>query len=138
MSPHETNPDDTSFFPFPTSMKKKYDYRDMRQHMALGSALEDRFDWSINPGPTPQEKLFFDASCDKWDAYIRKMNASQQNRPPTTTQTQTQTPSPDVLNPSHVHSITHHPEPGTSSIPHPSTRLSRSLRVFVAWKPSSA
>ncbi|KAF9221663.1 hypothetical protein BS17DRAFT_710961 [Gyrodon lividus] len=105
---------------------------DMRQHMALGSALQDRFDWTINPGPTPQGKRFFDASCAKWDAYIRNTNASRQQRPTTPTHLQTQTPSPDSPSPPHAAHV-NCPERGTSSIS--ATRLSRSLRVFVAWKP---
>lgn len=68
--------------------------------MKLGSVLEDRFNWSMVPGPTPQEKRSFDAACEKWDAYRRAVDG------------------------------------GACAVPHPATRLSRSLRVFVAWKPT--
>jgi hypothetical protein len=66
--------------------------------MGLGSVLEDRFNWTVIPGPTPQEKRLFDTACEKWDAYQRLVNSS------------------------------------TGAVPHPATRLSRSLGVFVAWK----
>ncbi|OJA12095.1 hypothetical protein AZE42_03447 [Rhizopogon vesiculosus] len=71
---------------------------DMREHMGLGSVLEDRFNWTVIPGPTPQEKRFFGTACEKWDAYQRLVGG------------------------------------GACAVPHPATRLSRSLRVFVAWK----
>lgn len=67
--------------------------------MGLGSVLEERFNWSMVPGPTPQERRFFDTACEKWDAYRRLEDGS------------------------------------AFAVPHPATRLSRSLRVFVAWKP---
>jgi len=63
------------------------------------SGTEDRFDWSVIPGPTPQERRFFDTECEKWDAYQRLKSG------------------------------------GTYTVSHPTTRLSRSLGVFVAWKP---
>lgn len=78
---------------------------DMREHMGLGSVLEDRFNWSMIPGPTPQEKRSFDTACEKWEAYQRLGD---------------RTPCAVAV-----------------ADPHPATRLSRSLRVFVAWKPTA-
>ncbi|KIK93374.1 hypothetical protein PAXRUDRAFT_517629 [Paxillus rubicundulus Ve08.2h10] len=116
---------------------------DMREHMSLGSALQERFDWSIciNPGLTPQEKHVFDTSCAKWDAYIRNINAPHQ-RPPMQAPSDPPSPSRHDSQGGNATTRSHpapagQPERGTSftSVPHPSTRLSRSLRVFVAWKP---
>ncbi|KAG2129146.1 hypothetical protein DEU56DRAFT_500407 [Suillus clintonianus] len=80
---------------------------DMREHMSLGSVLEDRFNWSMIPGPTPQEKRSFDTACEKWEAY-RKLEDGGGDRTPC-----------------------------AMAGPHPAMRLSRSLRVFVAWKPTA-
>lgn len=76
---------------------------DMREHMGIGSVLEDRFNWSMIPGPTPQEKRAFETACEKWEAYRRLEDGGC---------------TPCV-------------------VPHPATRLSRSLRVFAGWKPSA-
>lgn len=81
---------------------------DMREHMSLGSVLEDRFNWSMVSGPTPQEKRAFDTACEKWEAY-RRVGGGSGDRTPCA---------------------------ATVAAPHPSTRLSRTLRVFVAWKPT--
>lgn len=80
---------------------------DMREHMGLGSVLEDRFNWSMISGPTPQEKRLFDTACEKWEAYWRLGGGDR---------------TPCAV--------------GVAA-PHPATRLSRSLRVFVAWKPTA-
>ncbi|KAG1820723.1 hypothetical protein EV424DRAFT_881573 [Suillus variegatus] len=82
---------------------------DMREHMGLGSVLEDRFNWSMISGPTPQEKRSFDTACEKWEAY-RRLGGGSGDRTPCAV--------------------------GVAA-PHPATRLSRSLRVFVAWKPTA-
>lgn len=82
---------------------------DMREHMGLGSVLEDRFNWSMISGPTPQEKRSFDTACEKWEAY-RRLGGGSGDRTPCAV---------------------------AIAAPHPATRLSRSLRVFVAWKPSA-
>lgn len=81
---------------------------DMREHMSLGSVLEDRFNWSMVSGPTPQEKRAFDTACEKWEAY-RRVGGGSGDRTPCAM---------------------------TATAPHPATRLSRTLRVFVAWKPT--
>lgn len=79
---------------------------DMREHMSLKSVLEDRFNWGVISGPTPQEKRSFDMACEKWEAY-RRLEGDQ-------------TPCAVAV-----------------AASNPSTRLSRSLRVFVAWKPTA-
>ncbi|KAG2361495.1 hypothetical protein BDR07DRAFT_1409380 [Suillus spraguei] len=81
-------------------------YRDMREHMSLRSVLEDRFNWSVISGPTPQEKRSFDMACEKWEGY-RRLEGDQ-------------TPCAVAV-----------------AASKPATRLSRSLRVFVAWKPTA-
>lgn len=81
---------------------------DMREHMGLGTVLEDRFNWSMISGPTPQEKRTFDTACEKWEAY-RRLGGGSGDRTPCAV---------------------------AVAVPHPATRLSRSLRVFVAWKPT--
>lgn len=82
---------------------------DMREHMSLGSVLEDRFNWSMISGPTPQEKRSFHTACEKWEAY-RRLGGGSGDRTPCA---------------------------GAVAAPHPATRLSRTLRVFVAWKPTA-
>lgn len=79
---------------------------DMREHMSLRSVLEDRFNWSVISGPTPQEKRSFDMACEKWEGY-RRLEGDQ-------------TPCAVAV-----------------AASKPATRLSRSLRVFVAWKPTA-
>jgi hypothetical protein len=74
--------------------------------MGLGSVLEERFNWSMISGPTPQEKRSFETACEKWEAY-RRVGGGSGDRTPCAV---------------------------AVAAPHPATRLSRTLRVFVAWK----
>ncbi|EIW81029.1 hypothetical protein CONPUDRAFT_165259 [Coniophora puteana RWD-64-598 SS2] len=76
---------------------------DMREHIAVGSGLENRFGWMAPTGPPPYEKQVFDNMCARWREYAASADASSQG-----------------------------PDPGLQP---PWARLSRSLRVFVAWKP---
>ena len=46
--------------------------RDMRDQISLGSALEERFTWSMVPMPTTQDRKLFDTACDKWEQYQRQ------------------------------------------------------------------
>jgi hypothetical protein len=51
--------------------------RDMRDHYALGSALEERFAWSVVPMPAIQDRKLFDIACDKWKQYQRQQRQDQ-------------------------------------------------------------
>ncbi|KIM89115.1 hypothetical protein PILCRDRAFT_212537 [Piloderma croceum F 1598] len=50
---------------------------DMRDHYALGSALEERFAWSVVPMPATQDRKLFDIACDKWEQYQRQQRQDQ-------------------------------------------------------------
>lgn len=135
--------------------------RDMQDHMALGPALEDRFQWSVFRSESTTERLEFQAGCQRWDEW--ELEEQRKSFPPL--------PSPGLgeagsakqhhLNNSISHSTIptadEERKPGldrsgdagnarrsrsrsnslhsSSALRPPSTRLSRSLRVFVAWKP---
>lgn len=51
--------------------------RDMRDQYALGSALEERFAWSVVPMPATQDRKLFDVACDKWEQYQRQQRQDQ-------------------------------------------------------------
>jgi hypothetical protein len=50
---------------------------DMRDQFALGSALEERFAWSVVPMPATQDLKLFDIACDKWEQYQRQQRLDQ-------------------------------------------------------------
>lgn len=55
---------------------------DMRDQIGLGSALEERFAWSMVPMPVTQDRKLFDTACDKWEQYQRQGQiAESQPRP---------------------------------------------------------
>ena len=171
----------------------------MRDQFALGSALEDRFAWSVVPMPPTQDQKLFDIACDKWEKYQHQQNLDQiietQPRPyrrhsqllsepavtlsylptiPDTISTRNNgsvrptfdftdaCPGPDAQQ-SHSLSTSNNssssrrdgrvgltlskirsyaslpkspdlPEPIEQQTPHPAHLLSRTMRVFVAWK----
>lgn len=50
----------------------------MRDRYSLGSALEDRFAWSVVSMPSNQpERKTFDTACDLWDKYQRQQHAAE-------------------------------------------------------------
>jgi hypothetical protein len=55
--------------------------RDMRDHYALGSALEERLAWSVVPMPATQDRKLFDIACDKWEQYQHQQRLDQSHHP---------------------------------------------------------
>jgi hypothetical protein len=51
----------------------------MRDQYALGSALEERFAWSVVPMPVTHERKLFDVACDKWDQYQQQIRLDHIN-----------------------------------------------------------
>ncbi|KAJ3992686.1 hypothetical protein F5050DRAFT_1579119 [Lentinula boryana] len=137
-------------------------YLDMQDCMALPAVLEERLGWTTSPAPPPAERKTFEAECEKfqqWEVEQRQRNnfkfsSGQGSRQRTNS---TAFPSPvsalnfspilDGLPASHgmksstnaQHSVSNSVKSqqdaqSVSSAAPPSKRLSRSLRVFVAWK----
>ncbi|KAJ4482031.1 hypothetical protein J3R30DRAFT_3285938, partial [Lentinula aciculospora] len=139
-------------------------YLDMQDCMALPAALDERFGWNIPPAPPPAERKTFEAECEKfqkWEAeqYQRtsfKSLSGQASRlrPNSPVSIVHSSPTLDGLpalytenlsmngrssvssNFPKTHQGTHSVSSVASTAPStaPSRRLSRSLRVFVAWK----
>ncbi|KAJ3801514.1 hypothetical protein GGU11DRAFT_674742 [Lentinula aff. detonsa] len=138
-------------------------YLDMQDCMALPAVLEERFGWTTSPAPPPAERKTFEAECEKfqqWEAEQRQKNNSKFSSGQGSRQRTNSTafPSPvsalnfspilDGLPASHGmksstnghHSVSSNSvksqqdAQSVSSAAPPSKRLSRSLRIFVAWK----
>lgn len=139
--------------------------RDMRDHFALGSALEDRFAWSVmSSSPSPDRKIFENA-CEKWDKWEYEQHHTASSHPYRSPNQHHLSKSHTTVNSSHagnVNMANHsgnragHDYAGTAILPHarsqqdsrskrasissgsamlpPTHRLSRAMRVFVAWK----
>lgn len=159
----------------------------MRDQIALGSALEDRFFWSVFPSMPTQERKAFDAACEKWEQWEEEQNHRSPlhpyrflpNKHRTTTSVSTAgtlplasenhsstqnglsgaengrsafrrshsnleeygmpaTPNDQYVRYDHIHKNASQLSPTSTSsrstaIP-PTRRLSRAMRVFVAWK----
>ncbi|KAF7299004.1 Methyltransf-25 domain-containing protein [Mycena indigotica] len=118
--------------------------RDMQDHMAIGSTLRDHFSWSCVPlAPSPERKAF-NAACERWDQWQeqqrRKLRRpfSHQSRNSTDATIESMMargrsswpdpPTTATSAPSRRSSTT-----SSSAVP-PDGRLSRSFRVFAAWK----
>jgi hypothetical protein len=142
--------------------------RDMRDHFSLGSALEDRFAWSVmSSSPSPDRKIFENA-CEKWDKWEHEQRhtiASHPYRSPNRHRSHATVNSSSRGYSANInvaedseHSgnrasqdyagtpIFSHSRPqqdsrskrasisSVSAMLPPTRRLSRAMRVFVAWK----
>jgi hypothetical protein len=107
--------------------------------MGLEHAIEERFMWcGFSKSPSAERKVF-DFACDKWAQWEAEQQREQRPRPPKR-----------HTSPDHATPITAEPmlqrRSSTSAItprldadshsgnPTPARRLSRAVRVFVAWK----
>jgi hypothetical protein len=131
-------------------------FRDMRDHMAVGSTLRDQFSWSCIPIAPSQERKAFHAACERWEQWQdqqQRKHASPYGRHQTRNSIDTPyvhgqegsvfvdrngIPKPDVIRgrsslPDNT-SAPRNSRISPSSAP-PDQRLSRSIRVFAAWKP---
>ncbi|KAJ7927980.1 hypothetical protein B0H13DRAFT_1968850 [Mycena leptocephala] len=129
---------------------------DMRDHMAVGSTLRDQFSWSCIPIAPSQERKAFHAACERWEQWQdqqQRKHASPYGRHQTRNSIDTPyvhgqegsvfvdrngIPKPDVIRgrsslPDNT-SAPRNSRTSPSSAP-PDQRLSRSIRVFAAWKP---
>ncbi|KAJ6508674.1 hypothetical protein C8R45DRAFT_1069337 [Mycena sanguinolenta] len=130
---------------------------DMRDHIAIGSTLRDQFSWPITPMAPSQDRKAFHAACERWEQWQeheRRKLLSPYGRH----QARNSIDSPYVHAPESNGAVPggvpHKPDVirGRSSLPEsatsrssssrkrasgggPDRRLSRSMRVFVAWKP---
>ncbi|KAJ7134713.1 hypothetical protein C8R44DRAFT_849205 [Mycena epipterygia] len=121
---------------------------DMREHMAIGSTLRDQFSWTCMPIAPSQDRKVFQAACDRWEQWQdqqRRKPKSPYERHQTRNSIDTpyQTGSSSVdrhenAKPEIIRGRSSLPETTsrrrTASIP-PDRQLSRSIRVFAAWKP---
>ncbi|KAF8231777.1 hypothetical protein L208DRAFT_1398447 [Tricholoma matsutake] len=114
---------------------------DMRDTYSLGSALEDRFLWSIMASAPSAERKIFETACEKWDKWeYEHFNApsSRPSRPnrrrPTTADTSRSAPQ-ETKNYNRENDIMKRLSVSSGSAQLPQAhRLSRATRVFVAWK----
>ncbi len=132
----------------------------MRDHMAFGTQLEDRFSWSSFPSTPTAERKVFDAACEKYQRWEEEQRQKVNLICRPTSSMFSGTDGHDYTFPplpSHGHSSSEHllvrghvsrPDPTfrvmsaspslpASSVPPPpalTKRLSRTMGVFVAWK----
>ncbi|KAJ7644197.1 hypothetical protein FB45DRAFT_735765 [Roridomyces roridus] len=110
---------------------------DMRDHMAIGSALHEQFAWPCMSLAPSQDRKVFVAACERWDQW----KTQQRRKVKTSFERHQRRRSIDTVG-QYDHDSDHRsslPETRSerstaSSIP-PERRLSRSIRVFAAWKP---
>ncbi|KAG6854133.1 hypothetical protein C0991_010297 [Blastosporella zonata] len=113
---------------------------DMRDKCAISDALGDRFSWNVAKFPVSEEREVFEKACEKWDKWEQEQGQLARTLSQSSHHAYaTGHPSPAVLEGSHP---TGYPTSGeqrkkrASSIlvTSPPQRLSRVMRVFVAWK----
>ncbi|KAJ7175947.1 hypothetical protein C8R46DRAFT_1080142 [Mycena filopes] len=119
---------------------------DMRDNMGIGSTLREQFSWPCIPIAPSQDRKAFSAACERWeqweDQQKRKLKSPYERH-----QTRNSIDTPYIHGPE---AGNHRPDVirGRSSLPNsaarkptksstapPAPRLSRSMRVFAAWKP---
>lgn len=133
--------------------------------MALPSALEERFGWTALPSPPSTERKAFDAECEKYLQWESQQQSHKFNLKSLSNRAPRPPPSGSFPSPASVHHSSlveldaplafsemnksmssdkrnsHRSSNSISSIASsqspPSRRLSRSLRIFVAWKGDS-
>jgi len=120
---------------------------DMQEHMSLKSALSERFGWCSFPSPPSAERKAFDTEEEaylQWEAEqhqrISSSPRSPRQRPLSRSSINSidglpgsETPNGNSHRNSTSSDSTQGPPSAVPNIP-PSRRLSRSLRIFVAWK----
>ncbi|KAJ7695643.1 hypothetical protein B0H17DRAFT_1054971 [Mycena rosella] len=122
---------------------------DMKDHMAIGSTLRDQFSWSCIPLAPSLDRKAFLAACDRWEQWNveqrRKVkNPYERHQTRNSIDTLYQPghegsgvqgiPKPDIRGRSSLpETASGRTTSSSSSIP-PDRRLSRSIRVFAAWK----
>ncbi|KAG5652892.1 hypothetical protein H0H81_003256 [Sphagnurus paluster] len=116
---------------------------DMRDKCGLGNALEERFSWpSAESTPSPERKIF-ETACEKWDKWEMEQEANHHQRIPAGPYIATR-PSPTAQQFSDSNDYISHghgrgkkrvsTSSGSTLLP-PTRRMSRAMRVFVAWNP---
>ncbi|GLB38376.1 hypothetical protein LshimejAT787_0502410 [Lyophyllum shimeji] len=131
---------------------------DMRDKCALGPALEERFSWSVVESQASSERKIFETACEKWDKWELEQLAAAatpseispshtgNHRHPLSGAHATPHPSPATLHFTETHDQGHgrhiaqtnkkrrlSTSSGSTLLP-PTRRMSRAVRVFVAWK----
>lgn len=159
-------------------------YRDMQDHMSLGEAMEERFQWSVIHSAPPTDRESFDKACKRWEKWQAEQKhpslspySETASRHQSTTSTAGLSLPPDAIHmsdhddsneglvqpdvsrlslPGNIRERTQStatlPASAPASarlrsrsrvssvasssimIPPPTRRLSRAMRVFVAWK----
>ncbi|KAJ6585074.1 hypothetical protein B0H19DRAFT_1108040 [Mycena capillaripes] len=123
---------------------------DMRDHMAVGSTLRDQFSWPCTPMAPSQDRKAFLAACERWEQWQDQQKRKRMS-PYGRHQARNSVDSPyvhghegngfvDRHKPDVLRGRSSLPETASGKRPSPSNappdrRLSRSMRVFVAWKP---
>ncbi|KAJ7025328.1 hypothetical protein C8F04DRAFT_1128529 [Mycena alexandri] len=127
---------------------------DMRDNMAIGSTLREQFSWPCIPLAPSQDRKAFNAACERWeqwqDQQKRKFKSPYERHQ---TRNSIDTPyihghdavnsRPDVMRgrtslPDSASRKPSLPDSGSrnrATTAPPAPRLSRSIRVFAAWKP---
>ncbi|KAJ7761578.1 hypothetical protein DFH07DRAFT_957173 [Mycena maculata] len=117
---------------------------DMRDNMAIGSTLRDQFGWACMPIAPSQDRKAFLTSCERWEQW-QDQRGQKVKHPYERHQARKSIDTPyqnghEALKPEVIRGRSSLPESssrhrGTSSSIPPDRRLSRSIRVFAAWKP---
>ncbi|KAJ7147045.1 hypothetical protein C8R43DRAFT_1129834 [Mycena crocata] len=119
---------------------------DMHDHMEVGSTLRDQFSWACMPIAPSQDRKAFNAACERWEQW-RDQQRRKLKSPYERHQTRNSVDSPyfngqhdgipraDIMRGrSSLPETSSRHSSSSSTIP-PERRLSRSIRVFAAWKP---
>ncbi|KAF8073742.1 hypothetical protein FPV67DRAFT_763246 [Lyophyllum atratum] len=128
---------------------------DMRDKCSLESALQDRFSWSVMESSPTSEHKIYETACEKWDKWELEQRADAMTAAASSHSHSvyhgsgthaTPQPSPATLHfadsndHGHGKHITQEKRKSRASISNSSTllpptrRMSRAMRVFVAWK----
>ncbi|KZT25388.1 hypothetical protein NEOLEDRAFT_359341 [Neolentinus lepideus HHB14362 ss-1] len=122
---------------------------DMSDYVMLGSLLEQRCEWCAPPLQRTQARKAFDIACKTWADYQSQLSRQRQRVHSSAVAPPPSHPTPDTSNVRRSKSDAHRRKrpssarlaaPANANDPpeqedDPSQRLSRTLRVFVAWKP---
>jgi len=123
---------------------------DMGDHIAIGSTLRDQFSWPCIPLAPSQERKVFHAACERWEQWqgqqkSKSLHKHRQRRNSVDTvhaygseaDRHGTIPKFELLRgrTSLPEARSRRASTGSSGAIPPERRLSRSIRVFVAWKP---
>lgn len=130
--------------------------RDMRDSMALGQVLQDRFNWSNSCPSASAERKSFENEFRQWTKWNEENNNSSETRSTRNDSTSTSTspflkPIPGLPSTSQILDLSslglsssshsslglprrHKRESMNHHEPPPAPRMNRSFRVFVGWK----